>query len=311
MRRLHGKENTMSAFDELYKQRQEFEAQCNMTERALELEAMLEEEKKFNKYLCLSNIRELLKESDIKIGRIEKEANCQPGYMSRLEKKTNNTDPSLEFLITAAKMLGISLDVLLFTDLKELSPTEKYLIAFIQKLKTDTLENKLNWTRESAGYLNRLGCDMNGNTEHPLFTWETFLEQGECEYPKEITDVRFVSNSFDCNTYIAGDCFNLKMQKNSTLYLMNISKSVHYVKDNKAYVKEIWMHTPGVGKQFIVSTKDEEHVAEQIETLYDIVSKSMKHPKVKKEVKSVIDAFMEDDLGEYDDKLLFGELPLS
>ena len=256
--------------------------------------------KNFNKYICLSNVRELLKDSTVKIGQIEKEANCQPGYMSRLEKKTNSTDPSLEFLIAAAKMLHVSLDILLFVDLKELNPTEKYLISFIQKLKKDTLEDKLNWSRESAAYLNRLNINADDKPKHPLFSVETFWEQGEGDCPEEITDNRFVSHSFDCNTYINGDCFFLRMKKNSILYIMNISKNVYNTNDTDAYAKEMWMYTSGMGKQFIISTKDTGQIAEQIELLYNVISKEVNHPNVEKEVKTVIDAFMCDDLGEDD-----------
>ena len=54
--------------------------------------------KKFNKYECLNNIRILLKDKNIKIGNLEKEAGCQPGYISRIEKLSNNTEPSASFM---------------------------------------------------------------------------------------------------------------------------------------------------------------------------------------------------------------------
>lgn len=261
--------------------------------------------KKFNKYVCFSNIRELLKTSDVKIGQIEKEAGCQPGYMSRLEKKTNTTEPSLEFLLTASKMLKVSLDVLVTVDLTELNPTEKYLVTFIQKLNQDTIEDKLEWNRESADSLNRLEADMNGYVWHPLFSQETYYEESECEYPDEVTKIVFVSRTFNCNTYIAGDCFNLKMKNNSVLYLMDISKNVYHTDDANILAKEIWMYTPGAGTHFLISNHDVSQIAELVEKLFDTVNKCMKHPKVKREIKSIIDAFINDDLGENDPDLPF------
>ena len=253
--------------------------------------------KKFNKYVCLGNIRELLKTCDVKIGQIEKEAGCQAGYMSRLEKKTNTTEPSLEFLLTASKMLRVSLDVLTTVDLTALNPTEKYLVTFIQKLNQDTIDDKLEWNRESADSLNRMDGDMNGYPEHPLFSLETFYEESECEYPNEVTKIVFVSNAYDCNTYIVGDCFNLKMKNNSYLYLMDVSKNCYHTGDPDVFAKEIWMYTPGIGTQFLVSNHDVSQIAELVEKLFDTVKKCMKHPKVKREIKSIIDAFMNDDLG--------------
>lgn len=261
--------------------------------------------KRFNKYLCFSNIRELLKNRDVKIGQIEKEAGCQPGYMSRLEKPNSTSEPSMEFLVTAAKMLNVSLEVLLFVDMTELTSTEKYLVSFLEKLQKDTIADKLEWNRESADSLNRLETDMNGYTGHPLFSYETFMEEGELEYPEQVERVTFVSNSFDCRTYIKGDCFNLKMKDGSVLYLMDISKSVYKLTDTDAYAKEIWMFTPGVGCHFIISNKDVPQLANLVNLLFETVNNCMKHPKIKKEVKFVIDAFLNGDLGQNDSELPF------
>ncbi len=73
-----------------------------------QLEALLGEYKNFNKTLCFSNIRELLRQHpEVKIGQIEKEAGIRLGYMSRLEKEGNTAEPSMEFIVTAAKLLKV------------------------------------------------------------------------------------------------------------------------------------------------------------------------------------------------------------
>lgn len=259
----------------------------------------------FNKYVCFSNIRELLKENQVKIGQIEKDAGCQPGYMSRLDKPSNTSDPSIEFIVTAAKSLGVSLDSLVFTDMAELTPTEKYLVTFFDKLKADTLEDKLDWNRESADSLNRMETDMNGNVYHPLFSYETFYEQTECEYPEEVSRVVFVSKSFGPGTSIEDDCFNLKMKNGSCLYLMDICKSVHRVGDPSAFAKEIWMYTPGSGSHLLLSNKDVTPLAPLVNTVFATVKERMKHPKLKKELQSVINAFLQDDIGDDDDDTPF------
>ena len=52
-----------------------------------QLEELMSEKKNFDKSVCFSNIRELLRQNpDVKIGQIEKEAGIRLGYMSRLEK---------------------------------------------------------------------------------------------------------------------------------------------------------------------------------------------------------------------------------
>lgn len=178
-----------------------------------QLEELQPSTKNFNKSLCFSNIRELLRQNpDVKIGQIEKEAGIRLGYMSRLEKEGNKSEPSMEFIVTAAKLLKVSLDTLVSVNLTGLTPTEQYIVNFFDKLKADTIADKLDWNIESADYLNRLETDMNGYVDHPLFSLETFYEEGECEYPDEVTRVVFTSRSFGPKTFICGNCYNLRMK---------------------------------------------------------------------------------------------------
>ena len=122
-----------------------------------QLESLLENRKNFNKALCFSNIRELLRQKpDVKIGQIEKEAGIRLGYMSRLEKEGNTSEPSMEFIVTAAKLLKVSIDTLISVDLTGLTPTEQYIISFFDKLKADTLQDRLDWNRETEFYLNSI-----------------------------------------------------------------------------------------------------------------------------------------------------------
>ena len=81
----------------------------------------------FDKSKCLSNLRFYLGESDAKIGQIEKRAGVQKGYLSRIDKANNTTEPGIQFLTIAANMLNVSLDSLIFGNPKELSEAEKYI----------------------------------------------------------------------------------------------------------------------------------------------------------------------------------------
>lgn len=263
-----------------------------------------EQNKKFDKYRTFSNIRELLKNSDVKIGQIEKEAGCQPGYMSRLDKPNNTSEPSVEFLFTAAKMLNISLDVLVSKDLVSLTPTEKYLVSLFEKLQRDTTADKLEWRKEKAEYLNGMGCDMNGYVEHPLFDHHEFYEEGECEYPELVSRITMNSESFGYGTYINGDCYNLKLKNSAILYMMDICKSVHRVGDGDAFAEEIWLYKPGAGSEFLASSKSVQ-CGELVHMLFETVRESMRHPQIKKDIKSVLDAFMNDDFGNDDDEMPF------
>ena len=223
-----------------------------------QLELYLSECKNFNKTLCFSNIRELLRQNpDVKIGQIEKEAGIRLGYMSRLEKDGNTSEPSMEFVVTAAKLLKVSVDTLISVDLTGLTPTEQYITSFFDKLKEDTLKDRLDWNRETAFNLNRMEPDRNGFVYHPLFAEETFYEETDCEYPQEVTKIVFNSKTFGPKTYIAGDCFNLRLKHGTTLYLMDIEKSIHKVGDPSAAAKEAWMYVPSKGSQLLVASQDD------------------------------------------------------
>lgn len=264
-----------------------------------------EKNKHFDKYLAFSNIRELLKSNDVKIGAIEKEAKCQPGYMSRLDKPGNASEPSVEFIVTAAQLLKVSIDTLVSVNLTELTPTEQYIVNFFDKLKADTLKDKLDWNRETAFNLNRIEPDIDGCVYHPLFAEETFYEETECEYPEEVTRIVFNSKTFGPHTNISGDCFNLRLKNGTTLYLMDIEKSVHRTGDISAYAKEAWMYVPYKGCQLLVASQDNTPVAHQLEVLFSVVKDRMEHPQINNDVMFAIDSFMNDDLSDDTDDIPF------
>ena len=301
---LSSKYNTKA---ELLKELEEYEKELKeWMELCEELDKIRAANRNFNKTLCFSNIRELIKDNpDVKIGQIEKEAGIRLGYMSRLEKGDNAAEPSVEFIVTAAKLLNVSVDTLISVDLANLTATEKYLVSFIEKLKSDTIAEKINWDVESEYDLNRYLTDINGNSMHPLFSLETFYRQSECEYPEQVTENVYVSKTFGPNTCINGDCFNLRLKNGSTFYLMNLVKDVHRTKDESAFVKEAVMYVPRGKTQVLATTQDEYPIGHLLEELYSTVKDRMKHPQVNNDVMTAIDAFMKDDLEDDPEELPF------
>lgn len=260
----------------------------------------------FNKDLMFKNISLMLSEFGKKIGELEMEAGVSIGYISRSIKDTKSK-PGIDFILKVAEALNTSVDTLLKVDLSELTPTEKYLITFLEKLKKDTLDDKLDWIIESADSLNRMDLDSNGNVYHPLFSLETFMEEGENEYPDQVTRVVMISKKFNYHTSIEGDCFNLRMKNGATLYIMNICKSVHTVNDKVDYAKEIWMSQYDK-TYFLCDNSIGSPLATMVEDLYSILLIHSNHPKINKGLKFVIDSFLnDDDLGQNDNE----ELPFT
>ncbi|MBR2808566.1 MAG: helix-turn-helix transcriptional regulator, partial [Oscillospiraceae bacterium] len=255
------------------------------------------------------NIRELIKGTEIKLGQIEKEAGCQPGYMSRLDKTENASDPTAEFIITAAQMLKVSVDVLLNVKIAELTPNERYIGSFLEKMIRDTIADKLTWNRETVNTLKSVSTDQNGNPQHPLFeTVEYYEQNGYSDYPERMERVQFFSKAFEQETVIAGDCYNIRLKNGTLLFLMSVSKGEDALPfDDDVFATEVWMYQPGVPASCLCSTQNHKYIASLISDLYGAVAQNVKHPKVMKDYQQAINAFMNDDLS--DDPPSTDELP--
>lgn len=266
-------------------------------ELQLQFEEMVSNDTVFNKNICFSNIRELLKHNhDVKIGQIEKEAGVRLGYMSRLEKEGNTAEPSIRFIITAAKLLNVSLDTLVTINISSLTPHEEYINKFFDKLKADTIADKLDWNKETALHLNNLETDINGDTSHNLFSYQTFSVPGETGYPEEVSAVVFRSKSFDCITRIKDDCFSLRLKNGTVLYLMNIENAVGRVNDPDGYAIEAWIYVPKDSSLSpLLTSKDKTPIASIVTVLYETVKEHMEHPRINKGAMYAIDAYMKDD----------------
>lgn len=243
----------------------------------------------YDKQRVISNIRYMVTATNKKLGQIEREASgCQPGYTARLDR--TSTEPSLEFVVTAASYLGVSTDLLINADLAQITPTEKYLIDFFYKLEKDTTDDKLAWNQEKAQYLNNLGFDEHSESPHPLFC--TYAEEYDDGFPT--LTLKFLSNSYKEKTVISNDCFNLRMKNGTYFYLMSICSKDE--PDKKAL--EVWMYQPKAGVKFICSTKEHDAIRESLIHLYKHLDLWANHPRVEANLKTVIDAFMIDDLSD-------------
>lgn len=139
----------------------------------------------FYKNIFLSNLRTLLKESNVKIGQIEKAAGCAPGYVSRLEKKDNPSDPSVQLVCAAAGYLGVSIDAMVKNEMGPVTPSENQLIRFLSKLIDDTAIEKIEWHTSNQKDLRNVGFDASTEmVDHPLF--DIVKEVGISGYPEPV-----------------------------------------------------------------------------------------------------------------------------
>lgn len=241
---------------------------------------------KFDKRICLSNIYALARERNIKIGDLEKDGGMSAGYLSRLSKDDNNSIPSIEFIAAVAEQLGVSIDALISRDFTQITPTESYLLKFLEKLVSDTDSDKLYWTKQTAQYLNTMEADeYGGSLDHPLFFID--WERGE-------TEPQYWSR-FDGERKVEDDCFVLQMTGHESLYLMCTTDSI----GSSAY--ELYLVQRGAVHPLCQSKDSTKLFSDPLNTLYFSAAESCKHPKLNPTVTSVIDKFMSNSLDDDDD----------
>ncbi|AQS52503.1 hypothetical protein BW727_100093 [Jeotgalibaca dankookensis] len=247
---------------------------------------------RFNSKMFFDNIYFLIKKRNEKIGDLESTAGVSTGYISRTSKESG-AKPGIDFIISVASYLKISIDTLLTVDLSSLTPTELYLVSFFEKLKSDTVNDKLGWEKNSSDSLNYEEPDLNGVLSHPLMNYETFYDLSESEYPEEVTRNVMVSNAFGHHTVIAGDCFSLNMANNTTLHLMNICKTIHKVNDPNARAVEVWMTNNSGSQVYIGSNMEGMNLKYIIDDLYQTIVENLKYPKLNDSIRFAIESYME------------------
>lgn len=250
----------------------------------------------FNSRLIFDNISYLIKEQGKKVGEVETQAGVSAGYISR-NSKDSNSKPGIDFLFRVSEILNTSIDTFMKIPLSELTPTERYLVSFFEKLKADTAADKILWERESKEYLNQLEPDINGFVQHPLFSYQTCYVPSETDYPDQVDRTVFVSKTFGSQTVINGDCYNVRLKNGVRLYLMNIVKIVHQVNDSDATALEAWM-MDNSGGQCLCGTQNDHIFADLLIDLYNTVHEVLRHPQLSNSFRCAIDAFMNDDISD-------------
>ena len=191
-----------------------------------ELEKIRDTFKNFNKQNCFANIRALLKENpDIKIGMIEKEAGIRLGYTARLEKADNTSEPSMEFIASAAKLLGVTIDMLITGKIDGLNGNERFVLKFLDTLITDTLSGDMSWEKESPKELENTPY-YDGKPQHILMKHAEYYDIGESGYPEvKMERAEFNSLFFNDNGRIdmLGNVYHVELPRtDTTVYIAHI-----------------------------------------------------------------------------------------
>lgn len=249
----------------------------------------------FDKKRCINNIYFLVKDKGKKIGDIEKLAGVSAGYISRLNKEDNSTNPGIEFLEATAKELGVSLDALINYDFESITSTEAYILKVVEKLLHQTQYEERPWTRTKMSVLKDMTIDEQGIPDHPLYQSVQKAYSGETEYPEYAIEAEYHSHFLpEAQMVIMGEGFHTSMPGGTTIYLMCVTTKENEelpfrpIEIYEMYLVNKWTPEPLCFSGDIGGTP----FSSVLEILYKAVVESCKHTKIKPKIKNILDAFM-------------------
>lgn len=232
------------------------------------------------KMRILNNIRFLAKKNNIYLGELEKRAGCTPGYMSRLEK-SDSAMPSVEFLLKCAESFGINVDVLVYKNIDEISPTDMFLIKFVTELERRTRKQRIHWER----------FDPKCTTKDNPFVLPDF-DHSPTKNSTRVMAKSFTSLFFDDAKYSETEdgLWAILPDDDSKIFLLPVTKSMN---GDLRTVWEIYLiYADGRIKPLLNTHECGIALAEAVISLYNISCASVKDIHIDDETKRVIDRFM-------------------
>jgi transcriptional regulator with XRE-family HTH domain len=124
----------------------------------------------FDNVKCFENIQYMAKIRGVTVGELERDAGVSRGYLSRLLKGGGNTPTIIELIISISEKLNISIDSLIYGNLKGLTNKEQFVYDFVHKLIKSTEEGSLDWIQEKLTY----DHDIEGYTNNKIFRYGVF-----------------------------------------------------------------------------------------------------------------------------------------
>lgn len=259
----------------------------------------LSQTKRFKREICLKNVDYLLAQQNKKLGELEEESGNYPGYLSRMKSGKSNSDPSIEFLMTAAEELNVPLELLVSSDLTEMTSTEEFIMKFLNKVIDNTKKDELRWTRETITELNKLEIerDMDGYevVPHPLYT---IGESGEgvdyYEFP--LYNSLFFHN---CGVTPCENGYNAILSgTDNTIYIMECGKgdeSLTWSRDRfyELYLVNSDMYGNYRVKKLCNTIEARDTIVETVNSLVKNIISSLNRIHIDGDVKEILSAYID------------------
>ena len=273
-----------------------YDAVCDAQEKIIALEEIqdkirdaLSNKGVFNKDRCFRNIKYYMQKKGVRIGQIEGLANCRVGYMSRLAKPDNTSEPSIMFIAAAAKLLGVTMDELIYGEPEELSGDEKYVDDFLHDLINDTNKGVIQWEKERVDILRRNYNYFDEQIpEHPLLQ----LDEGILDSDGSPCIVRYISHFYKESSINIKGCFSAILCGKDKVYLVwcSTEKNDEYIPD-KTFFEIYVTGDDGKANPVCNTLKTAEMLSITVDILYKIAVDDAASVHVNSSAKSIIDNY--------------------
>lgn len=243
----------------------------------------------YSKKVLMDNIYYLAKKNNITLGKLEELVGLSAGYLSRLNREDNNSNPSIDVVSSFSKQLKVPVDILIKYDLSTLSPDDTYMLQFLTVLAGKTANNEIHWNLIPRDFFSEV---MQGDYQHELF--EIHMSN-YYEYTSRFFDGKIMD--------IEGDALKVYINKTEYVCLYRVSCSTDE-RNIRDYYYELYLESDSTEKKIeplcnaLMGDKNSVYF-EILDQLCDLAIESTKKVSLKSSVKSSLDKFIND--GEVDD----------
>ena len=263
--------------------------EIDMLEEAIDsIDSALAGKRIFDKANCFQNIRNLMAVKDIKIGQIEAAAGVRVGYMSRLEKPDNTSEPGIMFVATAAKMLGVTLDELVYSKAGQMSEAEEYVRDFLRDLIDDTDKHDIHWEKESDHILGGIHNMYENPPSHPLL----YVDDTHLDSDKEPYLIRYGSMFYRESDVLVKRGYSAKLpDSDNTVYLVWCYTEDDKYIPNKEFTEIYVTDEKGDAGAVCNTLQASAPITATVNTLLKVAMSDADHVYIAPETKSIIDGY--------------------
>ena len=226
----------------------------------------------------INNIYYLSKKKGIKIGELEEKVGVSTGYISKIKKRAEDTNPSFELIASIASVLDVSMDTLRSADLQAITPTEDYLLRVINKLLNQTLCEDKEWIEIPFSELE----NVNANGEATFIMCDLDTDTGSAKYTSKFFPYSDAS--------FAGSGYRTQMPEHAEVFILSTYVSDPF-SDTGQSLYELYFINSRKLKPLCHSGQS--LFADKLKELYKGITESCRHVKLGEEVRSSLDVFLD------------------